>query len=258
MELTARSTVFNHSSPGMSTLNTIYKSPFVSGCLYTGIPSPLATTDSPGLMVFPGGLLIWIPLPSRCVTRILEKPKRASERVMFTVVRRSFPERWNESCGVCLRTKTTSPGGIPGSSSPAPARTIRCWFAMPLSISNSCRVFSLTVLAPLHFLHLRVHQLVAGKNIVEKRLTYLFHGAFRLDLHTQCTWLSKCLSGSSQPIIDLLGSPDGYAQNDKVTCECTKVHPFPSHLTHFLGLALPLAPELGGASASLIDKRDRN
>ena len=165
-ELTARSTVFNHSSPGMSILNTMYRSPFESGCLYTGMPSPLATTDSPGLTVFPGGLLMWIPLPSRWVTRIREKPKRASERVMCTDVKRSFPERWNESCGVCLRTKTTSPGGIPGSSSPAPARTILCWFAMPLSTSNSCRVFSLTVLAPLHFLHLHFHQLVTDENII--------------------------------------------------------------------------------------------
>ena len=131
----------------------------------TGIPSPLATMDSPGLMIFPRGLLTWMPLPSRCVTRIREKPKRASERVMCTVVKRSFPDRWKESCGVCLRTKTTSPGGIPGSSSPAPARMIRCWFAIPLSTNSSCRVFSLTVLAPLHFLHLRVLQSAADENV---------------------------------------------------------------------------------------------
>lgn len=166
MEHTARSTVFNHSSPGMSILNTMYKSPVVSGCLYTGMPSPLAIMDSPGLIVFPGGLLMWIPLPSRCVTRIREKPKRASERVMCTAVKRSFPDRWNESCGVCLRTKITSPGGIPGSSSPAPARTILCWFVMPRSMNTSCRVFSLIVLAPLHFLHLRAHQLGADKGTI--------------------------------------------------------------------------------------------
>lgn len=157
----------------MSILNTIYRSPFASGCLYTGMPSPLATMDSPGLMIFPGGLLTWIPLPSRCVTRIRENPKRASERVMCTDVKRSFPDRWNESCGVCLRTKTTSPGGIPGSSSPAPASTILCWFAIPLSTSSSCRVFSLTVLAPLHFLHLRVHQSVADENATSLKAPHL-------------------------------------------------------------------------------------
>ena len=157
----------------MSILNTIYMSPCVSGCLYTGMPSPLATMDSPGLMTFPGGLLTCMPLPSRCVTRIRENPKRASDSVMCTAVKRSFPDRWNELCGVCLRTKTTSPGGMPGSSSPAPASTILCWFAIPLSTNSSCRVFSLTVLAPLHFLHLDIHQSVANKGTTPSKTPHL-------------------------------------------------------------------------------------
>lgn len=54
----------------------------MSGFLYIGMPSPLMTMLSPGLRILPLGLETWIPRPSRWVSRIREKPKRASESVM--------------------------------------------------------------------------------------------------------------------------------------------------------------------------------
>jgi len=112
--LTLRSTVFNQSSVGISNVKTTYRSPFESGLLKMGIPSPLRTIVSRGCMIFPGGLETLIPRPSRCVTMIRENPRSASESVMVACVIKSAPARSNESCFLVLRMKVTSPGGTPG------------------------------------------------------------------------------------------------------------------------------------------------
>jgi hypothetical protein len=111
---TSASIVFNHCSVGISTSSTTNKSPFSSGCLKTGIPSPLRIMVSFGRIIFPGGLDTRIPRPSIWVTNMRENPRRASESVILTVVSKSFPERSNESWGCVCRTKITSPGGTSG------------------------------------------------------------------------------------------------------------------------------------------------
>jgi len=70
--------------------------------------------EVPVATILPGGVATWMPLPSRCSSNIREKPRSASERVIVTFVNRSCPERSKKLCGVVLRTKITSPVGMPG------------------------------------------------------------------------------------------------------------------------------------------------